>query len=255
VGEASDRGKLRVVVVDDSEVVRAKLRSLLATDDGFELVGEAENGAGGLAVAKEQQPDLVVMDLRMPGMSGIEAIWQLGTISPASRVLVLTVSAEQEDVTDAIIAGANGYVVKGAKDDEITSALRGVAAGKRVISHQVASKLVDRVGGERRSNTRATTPSPSAPAAPRVPTPPARPAAQTSKAPPPAPAPRRPTSETVALVIAIAVVTGLVLTAISQGQQIIDGTTTSDTWIKAGLNFVVALAAVGLAVLVGRFGD
>lgn len=251
----SDRGKLRVVVVDDSEVVRAKMRALLASDDGFELVGEAENGEGGLGVAKEQQPDLVVMDLRMPGMSGIDAIWQLGTVSPASRVLVLTVSAEQEDVTDAIIAGANGYVVKGAKDDEITSALKGVAAGKRVISRQVASKLVDRVGGERRPDRRPTTPSPAAPAAPRVPTPTPKPAAQASKAPPPQPAPERSSSETIALVIAIAVVAGLVLTAIGQGQDILNGNTTSDTWIKAGLNFVVSLAAVSAAMLVGRFGD
>jgi DNA-binding NarL/FixJ family response regulator len=243
-----------VVVVDDSEVVRAKLRALLANDDGFELVGEAENGEAGLHVAKEQQPDLVVMDLRMPGMSGIDAIWQLGTISPASRVLVLTVSAEQEDVTDAIIAGANGYVVKGAKDGEITSALKGVAAGKRVISPQVASKLVDRVGGERRPDRKTTTPSPSAPAAPRVPTPASHPSAQAPRPAAPKPAGGRSTADLVAMAIAIAVVAGLVLTAVGQGESIVNGTTNSETWVKVVVNFVVSLAAVTAALLVGRFG-
>src|SRR3954452_8455246 len=111
--------RLRVVVVDDSEVVRAKLRGLLEADGSFELVGEADDGESGLDVAREHQPDLVVMDLRMPGISGIQATWQLGTVAPSSRVLVLTFSADQEDVTDAIMAGARGYVVKGARDEEI----------------------------------------------------------------------------------------------------------------------------------------
>jgi DNA-binding NarL/FixJ family response regulator len=172
-----EAARLSVVVVDDSEVVRTKLRSLLETDSTFELVGEAEDGESGLEVAREQQPDLVVMDLRMPGMSGIEATWQLGTVAPSSRVLVLTVSADQEDVTDAIMAGARGYVVKGAGDDEITAALKGVAAGERVISPQVAGKLAERAGGEHRDHRarRPITPSPAAPAAPRVPTPRPRP--------------------------------------------------------------------------------
>ena len=167
------QASLRVVVVDDSEVVRTKLRSLLKAESGFELVGEAEDGESGLEVAREQQPDLVVMDLRMPGISGIQATWQLGTVSPASRVLVLTVSADQEDVTDAIMAGARGYVVKGAGDEEITAALRGVAAGERVISPQVAGKLAERVASEwdERRGRKPITPSSAAPAAPRVPTP------------------------------------------------------------------------------------
>jgi DNA-binding NarL/FixJ family response regulator len=165
--------RLRVVVVDDSEVVRAKLRRLLEAERSFELVGEADDGESGLVVAREQQPDLVVMDLRMPGMSGIEATWQLGTVAPASKVLVLTVSVDQEDVTDAIMAGARGYVVKGADDEEIRLALKGVAAGERVISPQIASKLAERVANEpddRRSG-KPVTPSRAAPAAPRVPTP------------------------------------------------------------------------------------
>ncbi|MFL5907235.1 MAG: response regulator transcription factor [Solirubrobacterales bacterium] len=172
--------RLRVLIVDDSEVVRTKLRGLLEADRGFELVGEADDGETGLEVAREQQPDLVVMDLRMPGMSGIQATWQLGTVAPSSKVLVLTVSADQEDVTDAIMAGARGYVVKGARDEEITAALRGVAAGERVISPQVASKLAERVASEwdEHRGSKPTTPSAAAPAAPRVPTPKAPPRAE-----------------------------------------------------------------------------
>jgi DNA-binding NarL/FixJ family response regulator len=171
-----EAARLSVVVVDDSEVVRTKLRKLLETDRSFELVGEADDGESGLEVARDTQPDLVVMDLRMPGMSGIEATWQLGTVAPSSRVLVLTVSADQEDVTDAIMAGARGYVVKGAGDDEISAALKGVAAGERVISPQVAGKLAERAGGEHRRDRRSPiTPSPAAPAAPRVATPMLRP--------------------------------------------------------------------------------
>ncbi|MGH2955525.1 MAG: response regulator, partial [Solirubrobacterales bacterium] len=162
-------------MVDDSEVVRVKLRGLLEGDQGFELVGEAPDGETALMLAQQHQPDLVVMDLRMPGISGIEATWRLGTVSPQSRVLVLTVSEEQEDVADAIMAGARGYVVKGARDEEIRAALHGVAAGERVISPQVAGKLAERVRGNG-AQDKLTTPSPAAPAAPRVPTPSARPA-------------------------------------------------------------------------------
>jgi DNA-binding NarL/FixJ family response regulator len=246
------------VVVDDSEVVRMKLRGLIEGTEGFELVGEAANGEEGLKVVKQEQPDIVVMDLRMPGMSGIEATWQLGTIAPGSRVLVLTVSAEQEDVTDAIMAGARGYVVKGAKDDEIIGAVRGVASGERVISPQVAGKLIERVRGER-EETKATTPSPAAPAAPRVPTPVARP-------------PRAPAEQLTGLpakdalgemfkpkhlvqTLVIALVVGGLLTMIWQGEQIQDGDADSETWIKAAVTVFVTFAVINIGVLVGRTSD
>jgi DNA-binding NarL/FixJ family response regulator len=233
--------RLRVVVVDDSEVVRTKLRELIETDQGFELVGEAPDGETALQLVQEQQPDLVVMDLRMPGISGIEATWRLGTISPQTQVLVLTVSEEQEDVADAIMAGARGYVVKGAGDEEIRAALRGVAGGERVISPQMAGKLIERVRGDGREG-RLTTPSPAAPAAPRVPTPVARPRIGELPRPAEAPIP-------FGLVQAIAIAGALVITAIGQGQEIIDGATTADTWVKAVANLIVCLAVANLAVL------
>lgn len=137
---------LRVVVVDDSEVVRLKLRQVLEAY-GIEVAGEASDGETGLRQIEILSPDLVIMDLKMPGMSGIEATWKLGTIAPQTPVLVLTVSAEQEDVTDAIMAGAKGYVVKGGSDDEIVSTLRRLAKGESVISPQIASEIVDRAYG------------------------------------------------------------------------------------------------------------
>jgi DNA-binding NarL/FixJ family response regulator len=142
----NEKARLRVVVVDDSEVVRAKLRQLFASGEAAEIehVGEAPDGEAGVRLIAEQQPDVVVMDLKMPGISGVEATWQLGTVAPSAQVVVLTVSDDQADVADAIMAGAKGYIVKGAADSEILDAVRRVAAGQRAISPQVASELVER---------------------------------------------------------------------------------------------------------------
>jgi DNA-binding NarL/FixJ family response regulator len=145
---ATSNDTLRVVVVDDSEVVRLKLRTLLEDHD-IEVAAEASDGETGLREIESQRPDLVIMDLKMPGMSGIEATWKLGAIAPQTPVLVLTVSAEEEDVTDAIMAGAKGYVVKGGSDDEIVSTLRRLANGESVISSQIAGEIVDRAYGQR----------------------------------------------------------------------------------------------------------
>jgi DNA-binding NarL/FixJ family response regulator len=212
--------RLRVVVIDDSEVVRMKLRGLLSAAPDFELVGEAPDGETGLKVVEEHQPDLVVMDLRMPGISGIEATWQLGTLAPDTRVLMLTVSAEQDDVTDAIMAGARGYVVKGAEDEEIRTALRGVAAGARVISPQVAGKLAERTAPQK------VEPESPRPAEGEVP---------------------------VGWVQAIGVAGAIVITAIGQGSEIVDGVATSDTWVKVALNLIASLGIANLAVLLVRF--
>jgi DNA-binding NarL/FixJ family response regulator len=135
-----------VVVVDDSEVVRLKLRTLLK-DHGIDVLGEASDGETGLRQIEALTPDVVIMDLKMPGMSGIEATWKLGQICPQTPVLVLTVSSEEGDVTDAIMAGAKGYVVKGGSDDEIVSSLRRLADGESVISPEIAGEIVDRAYG------------------------------------------------------------------------------------------------------------
>lgn len=143
-GTANDT--LGVVLVDDSEVVRLKLRTVLE-EHGIVVLGEASDGETGLRQIDSLEPDVVVMDLKMPGMSGIEATWKLGEISPDTPVMVLTVSAEEDDVTDAIMAGARGYVVKGGSDDEIVSTLRRVADGERVVSPEIAGEIVERASG------------------------------------------------------------------------------------------------------------
>jgi DNA-binding NarL/FixJ family response regulator len=230
--------------VDDSEVVRTKLRGLLQAE-GIEVAGEAAEAVSGIRLVRELRPDVVIMDLRMPGMSGIEATWQLGSVAPSSRVLVLTVSADQEDVTDAIMAGARGYVVKGAGDDEIIAAVKGVAAGERVISPQIASKLAERAGGaeSRQPGTRErAAPEQVGVAEPR------------RRAPEPAPSPIESRPPAFAWTVAIALVGGALLTGIGQGQEILDGAASADTWVEAGLNFVVAFAIAGLVRLVARAG-
>ena len=259
MNQAQQVGKLRVVIVDDSEVVRMKLRGLIEADEGLELVGEAASGEEGLQIVRSEQPDVAVMDLRMPGMSGIEATWQLGTVSPSTRVLVLTGSAEQEDVTDAIMAGARGYVVKGAKDDEITAAVRGVAAGERVISPQVAGKLVERVGGTPKE-AKAFTPSRAAPSAPRVPTPvprtrPPTPAEQLKAVPARSALAHIFGPKLLLQTLVIALVVGALLTMVWQGDQIQDGDADSETWIRAGLSVLAAFALINIGVLVGRSRD
>ena len=134
---------ITVVLVDDEHLIRAALARALS-DAGIELVGEAANGEDAVELVVDMHPDVVLMDLRLPGISGVEAIGQLGLLVPASRVLVLTRS-EQNRVVEAIIAGANGYILKSAPAEAIVSAVRATAAGESVISPQIAGKLLQRI--------------------------------------------------------------------------------------------------------------
>lgn len=128
---------LRVVIADDHPYFRRGLVKLLSRH-GMEVVGEAANGGVAVAVVEETAPDVVVLDLNMPVLSGPEAIRRLSERAPSSRVLVLSVSADERDVADAIRAGAAGYVLKDAPADELLAAVRTLAAGESVISPRVA---------------------------------------------------------------------------------------------------------------------
>jgi DNA-binding NarL/FixJ family response regulator len=134
---------ITVVLVDDEHLIRAALARALS-DGGIELVGEAVNGEDAIEIVVDVRPDVVLMDLRLPGLSGVQAIEQLGLLAPASRVLVLTRS-EQNRVVEAIIAGASGYILKSAPADAIISAVRATAAGESVLSPQIAGKLLQRI--------------------------------------------------------------------------------------------------------------
>jgi DNA-binding NarL/FixJ family response regulator len=135
---------LRVVVVDDHEVFRRGLVPLLQ-ERGIKVIGEAGLAADGIRLAIELTPDVALMDLNMPGMSGIAATQRLSAAAPLVRVLVLTVVADQRNVTDALLAGACGYLVKDSSIDQIVEGIRAAARGESVISPRIASQLVRRL--------------------------------------------------------------------------------------------------------------
>ena len=131
---------VRVVVADDHPVFRAGLRTLLE-DLGHDVVGEAADGQAAVDVCLEVRPDVVLMDLQMPGLSGLDATRRLADAAPEVRVLVLTMVEDDDTLFTAIRSGAAGYVLKGADHHEIDRALRGVAAGDSVYGARVGARL------------------------------------------------------------------------------------------------------------------
>ena len=134
----------RVLLVDDHEIYRAGLRGLLE-EAGIDIVGEAANGENALALVEEKHPNIVIMDLNMPGMGGIEAARQIATLAPLTRVIMLTVSSAAPDITDAVLAGACGYLLKSATTQEIVSGITAATRGDALLSPSVAAKLLERV--------------------------------------------------------------------------------------------------------------
>ena len=132
----------RIVVVEDHTLLRAGLRAMLAQDPELKLVGEADNGRDAIRVIGTLKPDLVLMDLSMPGMNGIEAIVEIKGRFPETRVLVLTIHKAEEYIYQALRAGANGYVLKDATQDELCTAIRTVLTGKTFLSPEVSSKVL-----------------------------------------------------------------------------------------------------------------
>ncbi|MGW2847127.1 response regulator [Streptomyces sp. NPDC001108] len=144
---------ITLVVVDDHPVVRDGLRGMFDSSPGFEVLGEAANGVEGVELAARLDPDVVLMDLRMPGGGGVAAIAELTRRGARSRVLVLTTYDTDSDTLPAIEAGATGYLLKDAPRDELFTAVRAAADGRTVLSPAVASRLISRVrtpvtGGE-----------------------------------------------------------------------------------------------------------
>ncbi len=136
---------IRLLIVDDHPVVRDGLRGIFAVEAGFEVVGEAQDGAEAIARASELKPDVVLMDLRMPAMGGVEAIARLRETVPPARVLVLTTYDSDHDVLPAIEAGATGYLLKDAPRDQLVRAVRAAYRGEPVLSPSVAGRLMGRV--------------------------------------------------------------------------------------------------------------
>lgn len=132
---------IRVLLVDDHALVREGLRAVLSTKKGLKVVGEASSGAQGIAMSKELHPDIVLMDITMAGMSGIEATAIITRLEPEVRVLGLTVHENPEYFSRMLAAGASGYVLKGATSDELVAAIRSVGVGGVYISAGIAGYL------------------------------------------------------------------------------------------------------------------
>jgi len=141
----SDGAPIRLLIVDDHPVVRSGLSGIFEGLPGFEVVGEAGDGAQAVASAVELRPDVVLMDLRMPAMGGVEAIARLRDQAPSARVLVLTTYDTDNDVLPAIEAGATGYLLKDAPRDELVRAVRAAFRGEPVLSPAVAGRLMGRM--------------------------------------------------------------------------------------------------------------
>lgn len=141
---------LRVLLADDHPVFRRGLRMLLdAQPEGAEIVGEASNGAEAVELARELQPDVVVMDLQMPELNGIEATQRIVEESPHIGVLVLTMFEDDDSVFAAMRAGARGYLLKGADQAEIVRAIHAVGSGEAIFGPHIARRVMDFFSGER----------------------------------------------------------------------------------------------------------
>lgn len=137
--------EIRVLIADDHPVVRRGLSALLGTLDGFAVVGEAGDGDEAVREAQLTRPDVVLMDVRMPGTDGVEATRRLRAAVPATAVLVLTMHDDDDTVLTAMRAGASGYLLKGAEQEEIAGAIRAVAAGQAVLGPGLAGRLLQQL--------------------------------------------------------------------------------------------------------------
>ncbi len=137
--------KIAVLLVDDHEVVRVGLRSLLARERGIEVVGEAGNAAEAVAQAARLRPDVVVLDVRLPDRSGVEACREIRSADPNVQIIMLTSYADEEAVFNSIVAGASGYLLKQIRGQELVRAIETVAAGRSLLDPAVTQKVLERV--------------------------------------------------------------------------------------------------------------
>ena len=134
---------VRVIIVDDQELFRRGLTMLLAAEPDIEVVGEAGDGQAGVALAESAAPDVVLLDVRMPRLSGIEACQAIKELVPTAKLIMLTVSDEEADLYEAVKSGASGYLLKDSSIEQVAQAVRVVADGQSLISPSMAVKLID----------------------------------------------------------------------------------------------------------------
>jgi DNA-binding NarL/FixJ family response regulator len=143
---------IRVLLADDHALFRAGIRSLLQTLDGIEIVGEASNGPEALDLGKKHRPDVVLMDIMMPQLNGLDATVRLAAIAPQTRTIILSMSASEEYILQALRCGAAGYLLKNISPSELEQAIRAVARGETYLSSAISKHVIaaylERVGGE-----------------------------------------------------------------------------------------------------------
>jgi DNA-binding NarL/FixJ family response regulator len=134
---------IRILIVDDHPLIRSGMRALLASAEDMEVVGDATTGEDAVAMAANLQPDVIAMDLHMPGMGGIEATRKILQANPKTRILVLTLFEDDGSLFAALQAGARGYVLKEANEVEVLRAIRAVSGGEAIFSPTIAQRLID----------------------------------------------------------------------------------------------------------------
>ena len=144
--------KVRLLIVDDHPIVRAGFQGILAGQEDLEVIGEANTGAEAVELAHRLRPDVVLMDLRMPRMDGVEALGKIKSERPETHVLVLTTYDSDADILRAIEAGATGYLLKDAPRDELFRAIRAAARGEPVLAPSVTARLMNRMRSPARSS-------------------------------------------------------------------------------------------------------
>lgn len=139
---------IRILLADDHAVVREGLAAMISRRADMQVVAEAADGAHAVELARQHQPDVILMDLRMPGMGGVEAIRHIRAERPEARIIVLTTYDGDEDIYRALQAGAKAYLLKDTPRDELLDAIRAVHAGQKRLPQEVAAKLAERVTSE-----------------------------------------------------------------------------------------------------------
>lgn len=152
-----DEAPIKVLLVDDEELVRSGFRLLLELEDGIEVVGEATNGSDAVSRARETRPDVIVMDIRMPGLDGITATAEIAGSHglQGCRILILTTYETDDYVFEALEAGASGFLLKDAGPAELLQAIRVIAAGEALLSPRVTRRLISQVTATRKAYTAA----------------------------------------------------------------------------------------------------
>jgi two-component system NarL family response regulator len=158
---SGDGGPIRVLIADDQPLYRRGLEVVLHTEEHIEVVGEAENGEEAIQKAEELAPDVVLMDVRMPRVNGIEATQAIRDRVPTTKILMLTVSDEDSDLYEAIKAGASGYLLKEVSVEEVADSIRAVMQGESKITPSMASKLINEFSAmSKRADERQRLPAP-----------------------------------------------------------------------------------------------